>query len=214
MTEVAKELEKESKSQIEKEVKKTLDKDFGENAEIEIKKELEALGKELPNNSNTLMMLKYIFADSHILKTFSKKPEEEHVDNQDLFKKISMTFKILKELIRNTVMKIKEDQYQQVIDSELKFPEDTERLSLVVGVFHKAFNDEITELLFKIVDFHHYQDFRSISEINYMLIPFVANDAIDVKSLTQDFEEFKLIVRDFACEVLNLNINFEPHLIE
>jgi hypothetical protein len=209
MEKVVKEL-KDSKSQI----KKDVDKNFDENVELAIKKELDTLGENLHNDSNTLLMLKYIFADSHILKSFGKKSEEAHADNQDLFKKISMTFKILKELIRIIIMEIKEDQYQQVIDSELKFPEDMERLSLVVGVFYKAFNDEMAELLFKIVDFHHYQDFRSISEINYMLIPFVADDSIDVKRLTQDFEEFKLIVRDFACEVLNLNINFEPHLIE
>ena len=209
MEKVVKEL-KDSKSQI----KKDVDKNFDENVELAIKKELDTLGGNLHNDSNTLLMLKYIFADSHILKSFGKKSEEAHADNQDLFKKISMTFKILKELIRIIIMEIKEDQYQQVIDSELKFPEDMERLSLVVGVFYKAFNDEMAELLFKIVDFHHYQDFRSISEINYMLIPFVADDSIDVKRLTQDFEEFKLIVRDFACEVLNLNINFEPHLIE
>jgi hypothetical protein len=174
--------------------------------------------KETPMGElvNTVFMLKYIYEDSKsIMSQFGKPPsDEKEVESEQLFKKISMLFRILKSLLKHLILQIDEEKYQEVHINDVKFPISVDQLILIIGVFDKAFTSEITSLLYEVVNFQHYADFRSISEINYMLIPFVADDDIKTEKLTKDFDEFKLIVRDFACEVLNLNTSFDPHIFE
>jgi hypothetical protein len=165
---------------------------------------------------NMTCMLKYIYTDTNpILEQFGKPAlDEKEVESEQLFKKISMLFKILKSLLKHLILQINEENYQEIHINDVKFPKSIDQLIIIIGLFNKAFNQETTALLYDIVSFNNYTDFVSISEINYMLIPFVADGDIKTEKLFQDFGEFKLIVRDFACEVLNLNTNFDPHIFE
>ena len=53
----------------------------------------------------------------------------------------------------------------------------------------------------------------TISRINIAMIPFVANDKIEIKTLESDYIEFSEVVRNFACSTLNVNIEFEDDFI-
>jgi hypothetical protein len=128
---------------------------------------------------------------------------------QYLFKKINMTFKSLSMLIKILLLRIDEKKYQESLDQKIIFPKNINTLIIVVGTFDKAFNQEITKMLFDLVTFSEYDDLYNISEINQLLIPFVANDQINELNLQTDFNNFSVLVKDFACAVLNLNIDLE-----
>jgi len=165
---------------------------------IKINELKEELGDELGNKTNINEL---------------EIPESTDV-NQKIFKKISISFKILKQLLTILVLRVDDKQYQEIKDNEVKFPKDLEHLSIVVGTFHKAFDREIQEILYEIVDFPHYSDFISMAEVNNLLIPFVADNSIKTDVLIDDFNKFSQLVKDLACEVLNVNTDFEPHIFE
>ena len=45
------------------------------------------------------------------------------------------------------------------------------------------------------------------------LIPFVANDKINVELLERDYLEFADYAQSLACLILNVNVNFEDHCL-
>lgn len=175
---------------------------------------------------NTIEMLKYVFFDNKSLKQIhnllhqmSELKKDDYMlkyinkqdDTQTIFKKIHITFKILNQLLRILILRVDDEIYKEALINTVKFPKTQDVLITIVGTFYKSFNAETSDILYQIINFTHYEDFYTIAEINNLLIPFVANDKIDKKKIKTDFDEFLLLVRDFACEVLNVNIYFEQH---
>ena len=134
-------------------------------------------------------------------------------DAESLFKKINMTFKALKFILKNLISNVNEENYKKALNNEIKFPKDIDSLTIIIGAFDKAFSDDNIESLFNIVDFHSYSDLYTISEINALLIPFVADDKIKTEKLKNDYIEFTEIVKEFVCNVLNLNDNLDNSII-
>lgn len=134
-------------------------------------------------------------------------------DAESLFKKINMTFKALKFILKNLISKIDEENYKKALNNEIKFPKDMDSLTIIIGAFDKAFSDDNIESLFNIVDFHSYSDLYTISEINALLIPFVADDKIKTEKLKNDYIEFTEHVKEFVCNVLNLNDKLDNSII-
>jgi hypothetical protein len=169
--------------------------------------------------SNIICMLKYIFIDSDklvVLQTSilnKEEGEEEKELVQTIFKKISIVFKILKKILKMLILQVDDEIYQLLKDHEIKIPQDIEELTKLIGTFHKSFTDDQIKLLFDIVDFHKYKEFISISEINYLMIPFVANGSINYNKLEIDFNKFSILIRDLACDALSLNTSFEDYSI-
>jgi hypothetical protein len=174
--------------------------------------------KSLDELSDVIMMLKYIYEENvqeKIIENFnSQNNETKEVINHTIFKKISMIFKSLKKLFKFLIVQVDEEKYQKSQYDDIKFPQNIDHLTLIIGSFDKAFNNELAGLLYSIVNFDNYADFLCISQINASFIPFVADDSINTDKLINDFNAFKLLVRDFACEVLNVNVNFEPNIFE
>jgi len=134
-------------------------------------------------------------------------------DAESLFKKINMTFKALKFILKNLISNIDEENYKKALNNDIKFPKDMDSLTIIIGAFDKAFSDDNIESLFNIVDFHSYSDLYTISEINALLIPFVADDKIKTEKLKKDYIEFTGIVKEFICDVLNLNDSLDNSII-
>lgn len=184
---------------------------------IKINELNEELGEELDTDKMNISEVKDSpiqfpsLEDAYLLK----KSKFDTTDiNQKIFKKISISFKVLKQLLTILLLCVDDKQYQEIRNNEVKFPKDIENLSIIVGTFNKAFNREIQEKLYEIVNFPHYSDFMSIAEVNNLLIPFVADNSIKTDVLIDDFIKFSQLIKDLACEVLNVNINFEPHIFE
>lgn len=130
---------------------------------------------------------------------------------QQLFKKINLLFKGLSNLIKILLLQINDKQYQDAKDQKIIFPHDIETLTIILGTFNKAFNEELIEMLFQIISYPAFTDLYNISNINTLLVPFVADDKINKILLKKDFDKFSILVKDFACEVLNLNTDFDPY---
>ena len=181
--------------------------------------------KEDKDKDNLISMLKYIFINSDKLNQIqiclSKINGDvgDNVDSDDkqliqtLFKKINILFKIFKLLLKKLILRVDDEIYQMIEDHEMKIPEDVEQLSLLIGTFYKSFSDTQIKLLFDIIDFKQYKSFINISEINYLMIPFVANTSVNYNKLFTDFTEFSILIRDLACDVLSLNTDLENESI-
>lgn len=177
-----------------------LNEELDEETDIDKIKISEVKDSPIPSPEDTYLLKKSKFDITEI--------------NQKIFKKISISFKVLKQLLTILLLYVDDKQYQEIKNNEVKFPKDIENLSIIVGTFNKAFNREIQEKLYEIVNFPHYSDFMSIAEVNNLLIPFVADNSIKTDVLIDDFIKFSQLIKDLACEVLNVNINFEPHIFE
>lgn len=153
--------------------------------------------------------------DNDYLKIDEMKETEIKIPNysesQNLFKKINLTFKSLSLLLKILLLRIDEKKYQDAKDQKIIFPPNIDTMAIIIGTFNEAFSNDVSEMLFNILSFPAYDDLYNISNINTLLIPFVANDQINEKILKSDFDEFIILVKDFACEVLSLNTNLEPN---
>jgi hypothetical protein len=132
-------------------------------------------------------------------------------NTHQLFKKINLLFKSLSNLIKILLLRIDDEQYQKAKDQKIIFPHDMETLIIILGTFNKAFSEDLIEMLFQIISCPTFTDLYNISNVNTLLIPFVADDKINEDLLKKDFADFSILAKDFACEVLNLNTDFEPY---
>jgi len=166
---------------------------------------------------SVINMLKYALSESHSIDTLNCDTSAESDNTESsifemtkiLFKKINITFKALSKIIKILLLLVNDEKYQDSINHDIRFPPDMDTLIIVLGTFDKAFTHEITEQLFYMLSFPAYSDLYKISNINSLLIPFVANGDINYKSLNLDYSKFINIVKDFTCDVLNLNTDFE-----
>ena len=130
-----------------------------------------------------------------------------------LFKKINILFKILADLLKYNISKIDNDRYKNVNDEKIKFPKTIDSLILIIGCYGDAFSYDDQEELFNILELPSYSDLYTISEIPINMIPFVANNKIDLDALTNDYIIFSEKVLNFSCRILNINTDLEKNFI-
>ena len=130
-----------------------------------------------------------------------------------LFKKINILFKILADLLKYNISKIDNDRYKNVNDEKIKFPKTIDSLILIIGCYGDAFSYDDQEELFNILELPSYRDLYTISEIPISMIPFVANNKIDLEALTNDYIIFSEKVLNFSCRILNVNTDLEQDFI-
>jgi hypothetical protein len=177
--------------------------------------------------------LKYVFHDTNmdIMDQFNKlsKSYEQCKDDKDdkddiildeineirsnklhtIFKKINILFTILNMLLKFKIVGVADERYQSAVDSPVVFPQTMDKLICVIGCYNEAFTQDIQESLFNIIDLQQFADLYSISKINYNMIPFVANDKINRVELNADYDQFSNKVKNIACEMLDINTDFE-----
>lgn len=130
-----------------------------------------------------------------------------------LFKKIKLNFYILEDLIKYQILKIDDERYQKIMDEKIKFPRNMDSLILIMGGYGDAFDHDIQSELLKIIDLPFFNDLISISEINTIMIPFVANDEISLPVLKKDYEHFSTVVKYLACDILGIYTDFTTESI-
>jgi hypothetical protein len=136
------------------------------------------------------------------------------IDNNtttDIFKKIILLFKGLSDLLKILLLQINNENYQLAASEKIKFPDNIETLIIVMGTFDEAFDENVMRMLFNIIDFPEYNELYTISKINYLLIPFVANGDIKKDCLVADFNKFCVLVKSFVRYALNLNDDLEQY---
>lgn len=172
--------------------------------------------------NNTIEMLKFaLFDNNQILEmqqTLNEFKNNNHTKSKTniqnsniLYKKINMAFKAMSNLIKLLLLQVDEKKYQDFLDQTITFPKNIEILEIVLGSFDKAFTPELHYLLFQIFDFHAYDELYSISKINSFLIPLLSDEKSDDKELKKDFDDFIILIKEFACVVLDVNTNLDPH---
>lgn len=135
----------------------------------------------------------------------------DKIDNGELhesvgvFKKIQTLFYILLDVLKYRIVQIDEPNYQKVESEKLNFINSESDLILIMGCYYKAFNQDIEETLFHLINVDYYSDFINISGINLHMMPFVADDKIDMNKLMADYTEFSNIIRNFTCDILEIN---------
>ena len=127
---------------------------------------------------------------------------------QQLFKKIKILFLILEDLLKLKIIKVNEDRYRKVLDEKIKFPKNIDSLIIIMGCYSEAFDYEYQSIILNIIDLPFFNDMVSIADIHVNMIPFVANDKINLFSLKTDFNSFSLMVRNLACDILEVNTDF------
>jgi hypothetical protein len=135
---------------------------------------------------------------------------EAHV----IFDQIRYTFEVLNALLKYTICLVDEPKYQDNNDKDVVFPNDIESLTCILGLYSKAFSKQMLQYLFDIITYKSCADFFNISQIPTLLIASVLSEDIKIKALKADFDEFSGIVKQLACDVLKLNVELEPSIIE
>ena len=172
----------------------------------------ELLQKKELINSNAVIM-KNIIVDMLKYSTKSTEILESDETKINLFKKINFTFQSLSKLIKILLLQIDDEKYQMANKQKIIFPSDLDTLIVILGTFDRAFNHNHKQLLFDLVSFPDYEILYRISNINSAMFPFVIDDKTDYSIINDAFIEFNILVTDFACDVLNLNTEYEPHII-
>lgn len=126
-----------------------------------------------------------------------------------IFKKISLLFQALSELLKFIIIQVNDERYQKAIDEKIEFPTNVDQLIIVIGCYGDAFTQDMQEDLFQILEMNSFKEIYTIAKINHVMIPFVANDKIDIKLLEADYIKLSEVVKNFACDVLNVNTDFE-----
>ena len=165
--------------------------------------------------------LKYIFLDQYEESKPSKKNITDLLYNNNIddihntedyvcktFKKIQLLFDTIANLLKYKILQIDDEFYQNVEYEKLKYINDEDQLILLLGCYSKAFNRDIEYSMYNIINLPFYSDFINISKIHNSMIPYVADGSINIEKLNIDYNEFSSIIRDFACDVLNINTKF------
>lgn len=134
-------------------------------------------------------------------------------DLHTIFKKINVLFSILGNLLKFSITSVDDERYQKTTDEHVKFPKTLDKLICVIGCYSEAFTQNIQEDLFRIIDSSMFNDLYAIAQIDHLMIPFVANDKINEESLKRDYLEFSNSVRNIACDMLNINTDFDDEQI-
>jgi hypothetical protein len=129
------------------------------------------------------------------------------------FKKIQMLFHTVADLIKYLILQVDNPKYQNVESEKIKFIKSEEDLVLIMGCYGDAFDREIEETMFRMINLPFYVDFMNIANINLHMMPFVAGVDIDIKKLNSDYEKFSDVVRNFTCDALGVNSDFNTDFL-
>lgn len=133
----------------------------------------------------------------------------------NLFKKIKLLFIILSDMFKFIILHVDDERYQKIECEKIKFPKTIDELILIIGCYGDAFTVDMQEDLLNILDNSSFKDLYTISEIPNTMIPFVADDNINLKLLTIDYLKFSNDIKNIACNILKVNTDFdEISLIE
>lgn len=135
--------------------------------------------------------------------------ENKKKEVESIFKNTKMLFIILSNLMRIHIMKVDDEKYKKVGDKKIEFPSSIERLILAIGCYNDAFNIDMREMLFNLIESDSFGDMYRISKIPVNMYPFVINEEFGLDDLKKDYEEFSRHVRNIACEILEVNTDFE-----
>ena len=139
--------------------------------------------------------------------------EDHNQELQSLFKKINILFNILADLLKYSIVNIDDDRYKKANDEKIKFPKTLDALIIIIGCYGDAFSYDIQSELFNILELHSFNDLYKISEIHINMIPFVANDNINLEALRCDYIPFAEKVLNLAGNILNVNTDLEQNFI-
>ena len=140
--------------------------------------------------------------------------KEKENDSGIIFKKIKILFNVIGDLIKYSIIQVDDPQYQKVESEKIICPETIDKLIVIMGVYSKAFNRELEETFYKMVNLPYYQDLYKISSINFLMIPFVADDNIDSEKLMDDYKKFSYVVRNLVYDILGVTDFEEDTLFE
>ena len=168
-----------------------------------------------PSDTTSVLMHDIIHTDSQKeTDNIQKETDDSKIYKLNcLFKKINILFKILADLLKYNISKIDNDRYKNVNDEKIKFPKTIDSLILIIGCYGDAFSYDDQEELFNILELPSYSDLYTISEIPISMIPFVANNKINLDALTNDYIIFSEKVLNFSCRILNINTDLEQDFI-
>lgn len=136
------------------------------------------------------------------------KNRETNVDL--LFKKIKMLFSVVSDLIKFSIISVDKPEYKKVESEKIECPNNTDKLILIMGIYGDAFNSNLRETMYFLVNQPWFEDIYKISNINMHMIPFVTgDDKINVEKLKPDYVLFRDAVANLVCDILNVNTDFE-----
>jgi len=166
---------------------------------------------ESPENTENIQVPESKESPEHPEEQDSIMDEVNEIKIKELqknFKKVKILFFILADLLKFKITQVNDERYQKVLDEQIKFPNNMDSLILVMGIYGEAFDYDFQSVLLNIIDLPFFNDMVSISEIHVNMIPFVANEKINSASLKEDFNTFAEIVKNLACDVLEINTDF------
>jgi len=143
--------------------------------------------------------------------TFNLSNEKKTVD---LLKNIKYTFDILNNIIKYLINITNNDsenineKTQKDIDNII-LPVNVDKLVLLIAYFPNSFNEDVTKLLYNIINLDCYKDLYAIYQINDLLMPFIDNGEISIEMLNKDFNIIYENLCELVCELFNLNTDFE-----
>ena len=140
---------------------------------------------------------------------------DNSISETDLLKKINMTFKSLCHVLKILLLKVDDEMYQKANDNKIIFPETIDKLTFILGTFHKAFNNDMIESLYNILSHESYSNLYKISNINSLLVSFVIDEEhkLNVGLLVSDYLEVIPHIKDFVCTALNVDTDLNEHSI-
>ena len=95
----------------------------------------------------------------------------------DFFNKIKDLFTFINLLFQFNISRVDDDIYKKVNDNVVVFPIKMDELTMVLGIYNKAFTPDIYAILFNIISCERLQELFNISNIPDALL-------IDVEILT------------------------------
>lgn len=135
---------------------------------------------------------------------------QTHKENQlrKTFKKIQLLFSVLGDLMKFLVMQIADEKYAKAVSEKIVFPKSVDKLAIVIGCYNDAFTHWHSESMYNIITIDCFADLCNIAGIHQDMIPFVANDKLNMDELSRDYDIFSEKTRHFACDVLDINLDF------
>jgi len=139
--------------------------------------------------------------------------ESKIIESAIMFKKINILFSAMSDILKYNITKIDGDKYKKVADEQVMFPKNLDSLIIIMGCYSDAFNEDVHQDLYNIVDLSFYESFYNISQINSSMIPFIVNDEIDSDKLKVDYNIFAEKVLNFVCNTLNVNTDLDDEFL-
>ena len=120
----------------------------------------------------------------------------------DFFNKIKDLFTFINLLFQFNISRVDDDIYKKVNDNVVVFPIKMDELTMVLGIYNKAFTPDIYAILFNIISCERLQELFNISNIPDALLIDVEIGSIDINSIESDYNELKEYIKQYAYILL------------